>query len=189
MGFRRFVNKPFHYFIILICGCAALDTVATDPGVDSRSGHILEVPFFRQAGDDCGPAALASVLAYFGKDRDISEIISGIYTPRLRGSLPMDMERYARSTGLAAESMHGSLDLLRSHIDRGNPVICLLDLGFWVYRRPHYVTVVGYDSARQAVFMHDGAVANRAVSCSSFDSAWRRAGRWMLIIGREGDAK
>lgn len=187
-GLNHFRNPPSSFYVILIllaCACAPLDFMKTGPGNDYQGRFIDRVPFFRQSEDDCGPAALASVLSYFGKDIAISDIKAAVYTPALRGSLPMDMERYARSTGLEAGSMKGSLDVLRSYIDRNIPVICLIDLGFWVYRRPHYVTVIGYDNARRSVFMHDGIAAGRAVSYDSFEHTWRRAGNWMLVVGTD----
>jgi hypothetical protein len=38
-----------------------------------------------------------------------------------------------------------------SHRDAGN---CLLDLGFGLYRRPHYIVVVGFDDENAVIGMH-----------------------------------
>src|SRR5574340_455105 len=81
-------------FLLVCAGCA-------EPGFESlrlgdQGRYIENVPFFRQGEAACGPAALAGVLKYRGRPRTLDEITQRVYTPKLRGTLPMDMERYAR---------------------------------------------------------------------------------------------
>lgn len=185
---RRAVSSyPVHGFfflltLLILAGCAAPDFESLRPGMGDHGRYIDNVPFFRQGEAACGPAALAGVLEYRGKPRQLEEITRAVYTPKLGGTLPMDMERYAGETGLAASSRSGTVDALKSLIRDSSPVICLLDLGFWVYRQPHYVLVIGYDDAKRMLIMHDGATPNRIMDVDAFDRAWSRAGRWMLIV-------
>ena len=80
------------------CGAANFDTVR--PGLEARGHYIEGVPFVKQTEYDCGPAALASVLSFRGKTADLERITARVYLPKLRGTLPMDLERYARDEGL-----------------------------------------------------------------------------------------
>jgi hypothetical protein len=92
------------------------------------------------------------------------------------------MENFAREQGFETASSNGTLDHLKEHIRRGVPVICLLDLGFGPYRRPHYVTAVGFDDVRAVIVEHDGSKPDQLMEYKAFDKAWLRAGRWMLVI-------
>ncbi len=167
--------------VLLLAGCAAKSFDDVRPGIEARGHYIGNVPFFRQGGDDCGPAALAAVFAYWKHPVGVSQISSNIYLPKLRGTLPMDMERYAKENGFATSSPPGSIDALRSALRSDRPVICLLDLGFGPYRRPHYVTVIGFDDGNRLFIMHDGEQADRTKSYDDFEKAWARAGHWMLV--------
>ena len=94
----------------------------------------------------------------------------------------MDLENYAREAGFTVKSSAGTPDAVKDSIRKGIPVICLLDLGFSLYRKPHYVTVVGFDDEKAVMIVHDGLEPNRLIDYDGFTKAWDRAGRWMLVI-------
>jgi ABC-type bacteriocin/lantibiotic exporter with double-glycine peptidase domain len=167
---------------ILSAGCGAKSFEAVRPRIEARGHYIDGVPFVKQSGNDCGPAALAGVLAYYGRPADLAAITTAIYLPKLRGTLPMDLEQYARTAGFQTRSSGSTMDDLKAAIGRNNPVICLLDLGFGPYRQPHYVTVTGFDDGNKIVIMHDGATANRTMTYETFGKYWSRAGNWMIVI-------
>lgn len=170
--------------LVFFHGCAGKDFSDVRPGIESRGHYIENVPFYRQQGDsDCGPAALAGVLAFRGHTVSRERITANIYLPQLKGALPMDMERFARESGFETDSAPGTLDRLKALVRRGSPIICLIDPGFSYYKQPHYVTVVGFDDGNAVVIMHDGLKQNRLMSYDTFDRAWARAGRWMIDIG------
>jgi len=168
--------------VILFSGCGSKGFASIRPGIEARGHYIGGVPFFRQNGHDCGPAALAGILAFYGKPVDLEAITASIYLPKLRGTLPMDLERYARNTGLTTASPEGTTDTLKSAVKSNLPVICLLDLGFGPYRQPHYVTVIGFDDGNTLFVMHDGATPDTTMSFEAFEKKWARAGRWMIVI-------
>jgi len=163
-------------------GCGAKSFAPIQPGIEARGHYIGGVPFFRQTEQDCGPAALAGVLAFHGKPADLKTITASIYLPKLRGTLPMDLERYAKGSGLTTTSPDGTADALRSAVRKNIPVICLLDLGFGPYRQPHYVTVIGFDDGNGLFILHDGTTPNETMDYEAFDKKWARAGRWMIVI-------
>ena len=165
-----------------ITGCGGKNFAGLRPGLESRGHYIEGVPFYRQSESTCGPAALASVLAFWGRQVDLEEITAKVYIPKLRGTLPMDMENFARERGFEASSSSGDLEDLKAHLRKDVPVICLLDLGFGPYRRPHYITAIGFDDMHAVIIEHDGLRSNRLMGYESFNRAWTRAGSWMLVI-------
>ena len=180
------VRIPVYILIALLmtgplAGCAGRTFAELHPGLEKRGHYIEGVPFYRQEESSCGPAALASVAAFWGQLVDLDRIVAAVYLPELKGTLPMDMERYLRDRGFQTVSLAGTPDGLRDRIRSNVPVICLLDLGFGLYRRPHYVTVIGFDDAEKVFIVHDGLSANRVLGYDTFEREWGRGGNWMLV--------
>lgn len=168
--------------IIPAWGCAGKDFNDIKPGIGARGHYIEGVPFYKQKEYACGPAALAGVLAFWRHPIELDQITVRVYMPELRGTLPMDMERFAKDAGFKTEASTGTLDALKASVQSNVPVICLLDLGFSVYKQPHYVTVIGFDDAHRVVIMHDGITRDRLMPFDEFNTAWERAGKWMIVI-------
>ncbi len=162
-------------------GCAGRDFSVIKPGIEQRGHYIVNVPFYTQDEDSCGPAALASVVSFWGQPVSLEEIKKKVYLSELRGTLPMDMERYLREAGFRTVSSSGTLEELKARVRENIPIICLLDLGFSVYRRPHYVTVIGFDDVNKVLITHDGVNANAVVGYEQFMKEWGRAGNWMVV--------
>ncbi len=170
-------------FLVMVSftACAGSNFADLQPGLGERGHYIGNVPFYRQEESSCGPAALASVASFWGQRVNLDQIKASVYVAELRGTLPMDMERFMREAGLKTTSSAGTLDELKARIRENVPVICLLDLGFGIYRRPHYVTVIGFDDVKRVIIAHDGLTANKVIGYEKFSKAWGRAGDWMLI--------
>jgi hypothetical protein len=67
---------------------------------------------------------------------------------------------------------------VRGEVDRGRPVIVLIEAGPAQY---HFVVIVGVTD--EFVVLHDPARAPfQVVPLAQFDAAWSRAERWMLVI-------
>jgi ABC-type bacteriocin/lantibiotic exporter with double-glycine peptidase domain len=162
-------------------GCAGRDFSTLRPGIEERGHYIENVPFYRQGENSCGPAALAGVASFWGQQVNVEQIITRVYLPELRGTLPMDMERFMREEGFQTSSSSGTLDDLKAGVRKNIPVICLLDLGFSLYHKPHYVTVIGFDDTNGVVIAHDGVNANTVIGYEKFLKEWVRAGNWMLV--------
>jgi len=165
-----------------LAGCAERSFADLRPTIETRGHYIKGVPFYRQEENSCGPAALASVVSFWGQQVNLDQIVAAVYLPELKGTLPMDMEKYLRHRGFQTVSLSGTLDGLRDRI-RGNvPIICLLDLGYGIYRRPHYVTVIGFDDVEKVFVVHDGLSANKVIGYETFVREWARGGNWMLVV-------
>lgn len=169
-------------FILTLSGCGAAGFDAIRSGLETRGHYIEGVPFMKQTEYDCGPAALASVLSFRGKAADLERITASVYLPKLQGTLPMDLERYAKGEGLKTSSSAGTAAALKAAIGSNIPVICLLDLGFAFYRQPHFVTVIGFDDGNGLFIMHDGGTPNKTMGYENFEKKWARAGKWMIVI-------
>lgn len=153
-----------------------------EPGGPVKSGVHFMVPFFPDNTDQCGPAALASVLTYWEIKSDPRTLRDEIYLRRIRGTLSIDLLLAAQARGLQAEGTSGTLDRLRTELGAGRPVIALLNLGWVVYPQGHYVVVTGYDDQRQGVYLHSGSVRDAFVPYSLFLTQWEKTGRWMIQI-------
>ena len=148
-----------------------------------QNGKVIEgVPFVKQKDNFCGPAAMASVLEYYGEDITQGEIAGKVYTPKLGGALISDMENFARDNGYRAETINGNIDALEEEIDNGIPVILLVDKGKWKVSVPHYYVVYGYDKDKEVFILHTGDESGQEVKFDKLDSEWEKMNRLMLIV-------
>ena len=149
---------------------------------EERGHYISSVPFIYQKDKRCGTAALASVLHYYGDPISEEAIAGDIFSPELEGTLLSDLENFARRRGFYTRVYPGSLSDLKRHIERNEPVIILIDEGFSVYQRPHYLVAVGYSEKRRLVLVHAGTEADALWSYGRLESAWARMNYLCLII-------
>ncbi|UPT75348.1 MAG: C39 family peptidase [Elusimicrobiota bacterium] len=164
---------------VLLAGCAH----ERAPGWPSeRKAARLQVPFFPDDTDQCGPSALASVMSYWGDATEPDGLRKEIYTAKLGGSLPMDLMLAARAHGLSASMSEGGAYELRREIDAGRPAIAFLNLGFKLVPIGHFVVVTGYDA--RGVYAHSGERRDVHRTWREFESQWAKTGRWMLRVSR-----
>ena len=181
--------KPFHKtFCILILLPITLCCTKTDVENSGKTGQdnvISNVPFVKQKYRFCGPAALTSVMKYYGLDADQDEIASEVYTPELKGSLISDMKHYAQEKGFLATTGNGSIEGLVELIDQKNPVIILADKGKLGINVQHYYVVYGYREGEKVFIIHDGSKSGREISYDKLDNEWKKMDRLMLVINYE----
>ncbi|SHK26447.1 C39 family peptidase [Thermocrinis minervae] len=144
------------------------------------SFKLLDVPFVKQEKDFCGPSALSSVLAYYGIHKSQQEIAKYVYIPALKGALITDLENYAKSLGLRTELFQGSLENIKEQIDKGHPVILLVDLGNAFVSVPHYLVVIGYDE--NYFYVHTGYKPREKMSYQELYRIWSKMGRVALVV-------
>ncbi len=145
-------------------------------------GKTLSVPFVKQQSEFCGPAALSSVFAYYGVNISQEKIAQKVYLPQLKGALITDLENYAKSLGFKTNSAQGDIQTVKSFIDRKIPVIVLLDYGFLMFIKPHYVVVVGYNE--DGFIAHTGYEKNKLIKYRDFEKLWGKTGKVYLAIYR-----
>lgn len=143
---------------------------------------IPHVPFLPQEEDTCGPSSLAMLLRFYGMDVSTGEIMRETRTAGLRGTLITDLAAAARRRGFEAEVVDLDLERLRERIAEGIPVILLVDLGAWVYSRPHYLLAFGVTP--EGVVAHSGREEGKVIPYSSLETQWAKMGRLAIIVRR-----
>jgi len=150
---------------------------------DNDNVVIVEnVPFVRQNDKFCGPAAMASVMQFYGQNIDQDEIAEEIYIPQLNGALISDMENFAGDSGYTVKSTNGSIELLKSNLDNKQPVILLVDKGKWRVSIPHYYVAYGYNDEKETVLLHTGDKRDQEINFDKLDQEWKKMNRLMLVI-------
>lgn len=168
------------FIVLLVWGCTPFKPLP-EHALQGEGTTSLEVPYVPQIRDnDCGPAALASLLKYYGKEVILEEVTNEIYIPALKRTLLPDMENFARAQGFETDSGRGDISLLRQAIDAGIPVIVLMETGSGVVRRPHYIVITGY--TQDGFLAHAGVMKNVFMGFDEFDRKWRIMNRLYLMI-------
>ena len=147
---------------------------------------IPGVPFFPQDQYECGPAALATVLAASGITVTPDELVPLVYVPERKGSFQVEVIAAARSYGRLAYSLPPTLEALFNEVKNGTPVLVLQNLGLAAYPRWHYAVVKGFDLDRRRVLLNSGTREDYAVALGTFERTWTRAGSWSLVVLQPG---
>jgi hypothetical protein len=168
--------------LLLAGGCAVRTPVLEPAGFAGlpRSVELAETPFHAQREYQCGPAALATLLAADGLAVQPDELVDEVYLPARKGSLPAEMLAATRARGrlpyLPAESLRSVLALVAA----GEPVLVLQKTGFGPWPGWHYAVVVGYDLDRERLLLRSGVESRLEIRFDRFMLTWERAGRWAL---------
>lgn len=178
--FNSYRYFPAVFIVLLVWGCSPFKPVQEHVLLDADITR-LEVPYVPQSRDnDCGPAALASVLRFYGKEIELEEITEEIYIPALNRTLLADMENFARAQGFETASGRGDVSLIKQAIDSGNPVIVLMETSPGLVRRPHYIVVTGYSP--DGFLAHAGIMKDVFVSSEDLDRRWQVMNRLYLVV-------
>lgn len=164
-------------------GCAASRPTAGGPpaaGAEAATSHrIPGVPFLPQEEDTCGPSSLAMLLRFHGKDVTTGELVAETRTAGLRGTLITDLAAASRRRGVPAEVADLDLPGLRKRIAGGEPVILLVDLGVWVWSRPHYL--LAYGVTAEGVVANSGETEGKVIPYDTLEAQWAKMGHLAII--------
>jgi len=179
------LSKKILPFVLaaLLLGCAGVPAVTRTPGAGP---YVEGVPFFPQDEYMCGPAALASVIGYYGAKAGMEDVAREVYSEKLKGTLPMDLLIYAKSKGFEAKHYKGGFQALKESLGKGAPLILFLDLGYDFYPVGHYVVAVGMDEAQGVVFAHSGTEKEHAFTLGELERSWSRTGYSTLLVRPKG---
>jgi len=144
--------------------------------------ELTATPFFPQQRYQCGPAALATVLAAHGLTVTPEELVDDVYVPALQGSLPDELAATARRYGMLAYPLQASLaDVLRE-VAYGNPVLVFQNLGTRWLPRWHFAVVIGYDLPGNRLILRSGTTQRWRTTPGTFERTWSRGGYWALVV-------
>lgn len=174
--------------VVFVAGCASVPPwPETVEGTSSQSTTRLDVPFFPQERYQCGPAALATMLASQDIEVTADELVPKVYIPEREGSLKVELVAAARQYGMLVYPLNTDLADMLAEIDAGHPVLVMQNLGFDWFPQWHFAVVIGYDPVDEDLMLHtDTRRANRQ-PLSVFYRTWERAGRWSAVMLPPGD--
>ena len=160
-------------------GCASLLT--------GTSVQVADVPYFPQTDLQCGPAALASLLAKADMSQPVSTLSSWMFTPALGGTLQQDVLGAARRAGVVPVRIAGNLRALQAQLALGRPVLVLQNLGLRRWPQWHYAVVTALNVQADTVTVGGPAGTADAVSARAFVLAWANADYWALVVLRPSE--
>jgi len=173
----------------LLSACADLGArVAEDlPATLPPSVELVAVPFFPQRDLQCGPAALATVLAASGVRVEPDQLVEEVYLPARGGSLQAELVAATRQHDRLAYQPEPSVGSLLYQVAAGLPVLVLQKTGAGPWPGWHYAVVVGYDLGQRTVLLRSGRNARLEMPLARFTATWDRADRWALVPVRPGE--
>ncbi|BAU50171.1 hypothetical protein SVA_3635 [Sulfurifustis variabilis] len=170
-------------FCLWIAGCSTpmtAELVAKRPDLSPRV-ELDRVPFFPQDAYQCGPAALATVLAAAGVETTAEALVPQVYLPDRRGSLQIELVAAVRRHDRVPYVLAPRLESLLAEVAAGNPVLVLQNLALPWYPKWHYAVVVGYDVDRAEIVLRSGLERRHVVPLGVFERTWRRGNHWAMV--------
>jgi hypothetical protein len=162
-------------------GCAGVQPLPPEtPPIE-----LTAVPFFPQTEYQCGPAALATVLAHEGAAVDADDLTREVYIEGLRGSLQPELLGATRRHGLIPYVLEPGVHALVAELAARRPVLVLQNLG--LQRAPvwHYAVVVGVNG--DDVILRSGAEQRRVERSARFLRTWQRGANWAVVAVTPGE--
>lgn len=152
-----------------------------------RSEELHSTPFFPQRRYQCGPAALATVLAASGVAVRADDLVERVYLPESRGSLQAELIGAGRSFDRLPYRIDPELNAVLGEVLAGRPVLILQNLGLAALPVWHYAVVVGFDASADRLLLRSGTTERLSMSSHRFLAAWQRADRWAVVFLRPGE--
>jgi len=149
--------------------------------------ELGSVVFHPQTRYQCGPAALATVLAEAGMPVAPDALVDEVYLPKRQGTLPTEMRAAARARSLVPYPLAPQMDALIREVATGRPVLVMQNLGFDWFPQWHFAVVVGYDLARAEVVLRSGTRRRLVTPMRVFERTWARSGHWAQVVVQPAD--
>ena len=170
----------------LLSGCAIIlpqfEAIRVEwPNGLASKAELDAVPFFPQEDFQCGPAALATALAFRGVPVRPEDLIARVYLPDRRGSLQIEMLAASRSYGLVSMQLAPRFEDVLREVQAGNPVIVLQDYGMWPVSYWHYAVVVGFDRETSKVVLRSGEKRRLEIPFPVFEYTWKESRYWAVV--------
>ncbi len=164
-----------------LTACAAPEPFLAPPAEITRAVSVNNVPLIQQADFYCGPASLAMVMQWSGKDVTQAEIAQQSFTPGAGGTYLADMLGAARRHGQIAVTLD-TFPALLAEVDAGHPVIVFQNLGLPIAPVWHYGVVVGYDLDSEVVTLNSGQRDVMRMPLQAFLKSWDDGDRWAMVM-------
>lgn len=166
-------------FFLQSCGEGQIKS-RPDFNAPLKSAAIEKAPFFPDDSNLCGPASLAAVLNFHGVIVSPAEVGEQVFRSNLGGTVTLDMMLYVKRRGLKARMLKGTMGDITRAVDRGAPPIVMIDLGFALASKNHYIVVTGYSPG--GIMVNSGLQEGKVIDWPVFMEQWKKAGFWTLIV-------
>ena len=173
--------------VAVLSGCASLVPQTAElaqtglpPGLPT-SVELKQTPFFPQLEYQCGPAALATVLASAGAKTTPDDLVPQVYLPERKGSLQVEMLAAARRHGMVSYQLAPRFEDLLREVAAGTPVVVLQNLGFFSAGW-HYAVAVGYDYESGTLVLRSGTQEREVLPFAAHEALWKRSGYWAMVV-------
>lgn len=170
---------------IFLAGCATSFTHRVNPpsNFETRESFYLEnVPSVAQKAYQCGPAALESVIRYWGGSADADSIGKTLYESGTRGVFNFSLAQHLKTRGFWSEiHREPGEENLKRWLRKGVPPIVMLDSGTLWARTYHFVVLKGFDDRQEIFYANTGVLETQAIDYGEFERRWKKAGHWALI--------
>lgn len=152
-----------------------------------RSVELHSTPFFPQRRYQCGPAALATVLAASDITVSADDLVERVYLPESHGSLQTELIGTGRSFDRLPYRIDPELSAILGEVTAGRPVLVLQNLGLATLPVWHYAVVVGFDASADRLLLRSGTTERLSMTSHRFLQSWQRADRWAVVLLRPGE--
>ncbi len=166
-------------FALAMVGCASVE-----PPEFRRLPERVElngVPFFRGNANQGAPQILAGMLSEQRVRITPGLLVKPLQLPGAEASLQSNIEQLAAGYGLMVYPLDKSLSALLTQVAAGYPVMLRFSDGT-LWSEPRYAMLVGYNRAKGTVLLRSGMERRRLMDFSKFESAWKDAGGWAVLI-------
>ena len=154
------------------------------PAALPARAELVDVPFFPQEEYQCGPAALATVMAHAGARVTPEDLVPQVYIPERKGTLQVEMLAAPRRRDLVSYALAPRLEDVLREVAAGNPVVVLQSYGVWPLQYWHYAVVVGFDREGQEVLLRSGTKQRLAMPLAVLEYTWKESARWAMVTVR-----
>ena len=179
---------------VVFAALALLSGCATDVGnmigeLENRHTgvELADVPFHSQITDQCGPAALASLLGTAGVAVSAEELKTRVYIPDRHGALQLELIAATRHFGRIPYEIDPNPSALVDELDAGRPVLVLQNLGVSIAPVWHYAVVIGYLPEKHQFVLRSGDKARLLVNARTFTRTWKRGSFWAIVALKPGE--
>jgi len=166
--------------VLSLAGCAT----SVQPQIQSLPERVElnSVPFFRGDVYQSGPGTLASMLSQQGIVITPGLLNKPLHLPGGEAQLQQNMQALAREYGMVVYPLDSNLGALLSQVAAGYPVMVRFTEGSVLWSEPRYAVLAGYNRHKQTVLLRAGQNRRLLMGFSSFESAWKSAGSWAVLI-------
>jgi hypothetical protein len=138
--------------------------------------------FYRGDAYQSGPQVLASMLSQQGIVITPGLLDKPLHLPGGEAQLQQNMQNLAREYGMVVYPLDSNLAALLTQVAAGYPVMVRFTEGSAMWAEPRYAILAGYNRQKQTVLLRAGMNRRELMSFSSFESAFKDAGGWAVLI-------